>query len=141
MAVTVTLGSIVFGGPADSDGDRFTLRDLIGWTTPAPDLVLVDRPLSDGAVVAHSRYKPRTVIISGHGIATTPSTLWRVRSKLAAAANLVTTSGTLTVAEPSATFTLAVWLGEAVRDRAVGPRVIDFEITLVAPDPAKVPSP
>lgn len=136
MPITVELGSIIFGGPPDDDGDRFTLRDLLGWTSPPVDLVLVERPLSDGAVVSHSRYKSRTVIISGHGIAPTPDDIWRVRAKLAAMADGATGT-TMVVNEPTDSFTLSVWLSEAVRDRAVGPRVIDFEITLMAPDPAK----
>lgn len=137
MAITVVLGSITFGGAADSDGDRFTLRELAGWTTPPVDLVLVDKPAADGAVIAYGRYKARTVVISGHAVAATRDASWRVRSKLATAANLVSASGTLTVNEPTAVYTLSVRLAEAIRDRQVGLRVVEFEITLVAANPTK----
>ena len=84
MAFTVSLGSITFGGGPDSDGDRFTVRDLPGWTGGDVELVTVDKPISDGAVVAVGRYKGRSVTIVGHAIGASAAAVWRVRAKLEA---------------------------------------------------------
>src|SRR5690242_13420931 len=138
MAITVALGSITFGGAPDSDGDRFTVRDLPGWTGGDVELVTVDKPLSDGAVVAHGRYKGRTVTIVGHGIGATRDAVWRVRAKLEACVT-PGTDATLTVTEPSpgSMKHLTVRLAEGLRVRPAGPRAVEFEIPLFAADPAK----
>lgn len=140
-SITITLGSITFGAAsaaADGDGDRFTVRDLTGWTGPPVELVTVEKPISDGAVVALGRYKSRTVIISGHAIATSAATVWRVRNKLEACVT-PGTAVTLTVNEPSpgSTKTLSVRLADALRIRQVGPRAVEFEIPLFAANPTK----
>lgn len=138
MAFTVSLGSITFGGGRDSDGDRFTVRDLPGWTGAPVELVTVDKPLSDGAVIAHARYKGRTVTIVGHGIGATTNAVWRVRAKLEACVT-PGTDATLTVTEPSpgSTKTLTVRLADAMLVRPVGPRAVEFEIQLFAANPTK----
>lgn len=142
MSITVTLGSITFGaagqGAPDSDGDRFTVRDLDGWTGAPVELVTVERPLSDGAVLVRGRYRARTVVISGHAIATSADTVWRVRNKLEECV-YPDADATLTVNEPSpgSTQTLTVRLADALRVRPVGPRTVEFEIPLFAADPTK----
>lgn len=138
MAITVALGSITFGGGPDSDGDRFTVRDLPGWTGAPVELVTVEKPLSDGAVIVRGRYTGRHLSIVGHGIATTANNVWRVRAKLEACIGPAA-SATLTVTEPSpgATHTLSVRLADALRVRPVGPRAVEFEISLFAADPTK----
>ena len=140
-SITVTLGSITFGAAgatADSDGDRFTVRDLAGWTGAPVELVTVDKPISAGAVLVRGRYKARTVIISGHAIATSAATVWRVRNKLEACIT-PNTDATLTVTEPSpgSAKTLTVRLADALRVRPVGPRAVEFEISLIAVNPTK----
>jgi hypothetical protein len=144
-AITVGLGGITFGrasAAADSDGDKFTLRNLDGWTTPNVELVAVEKPVSAGAVLVSVRYTARTVTIAGHGIASNADGIWRVRNKLAALADtLRSTNTTLTVTEPTATYTLSVRLAEAVRVRTVGPRVIEFELVVFAADPTKATVP
>jgi len=139
--ITVTLGSITFAGAsavADSDGDRFTIRDFPGWTGAPVDLVTVDKPLSAGAVVAHGRYKGRALSIVGHAIAPTAATVWRVRNKLEACVT-PGTDATLTVNEPSpgTTKILTVRLADGLRIRPAGPRVVEFEIPLFAANPTK----
>ena len=138
MAFTVTLGSITFGGGPDSDGDKFTVRDLPGWTGIGVELVVVEKPLSAGAVIAHARYTSRHLSIVGHGIAATPAAVWRVRAKLEACVT-PSTDATLTVYEPSpgATHTLTVRLSDALRVRPAGPRAVEFEIPLFAANPTK----
>ena len=138
MALTVTLGSITFGGGPDGDGDKFTVRDLPGWTGAAVELVSVERPLSAGAVVVRGRYTGRHVSIVGHGIAATPAAIWRVRAKLEACVG-PGTDVTLTVNEPSpgGTHTLTVRLADALRVRPAGPRAVEFEIPLFAANPTK----
>jgi hypothetical protein len=138
MAFTVSLGSITFGGGPDSDGDRFTVRDLPGWTGAPVELVTVEKPLSDGAVIAVGRYKGRALSIVGHAIAPSAAAIWRVRNKLEACVT-PGTNATLTVAEPSpsSTHTLTVRLADALRVRPVGARAVEFEIPLFAANPAK----
>jgi hypothetical protein len=138
MAFTVSLGSITFGGGRDSDGDRFTVRDLPGWTGAPVELVTVEKPVSDGAVIAHGRYTGRPLYIVGHGIGATRDAVWRVRAKLEACVT-PGTNATLTVNEPSpgSTHTLTVRLADALRVRPVGPRAVEFEIPLFAANPTK----
>lgn len=140
MAITAQLGSIIFGGPADSDGDRFTLRDLQGWASPPADLILVERPITAGAVAVRGRWKARTIVIVGHGIAPNAAGVWRIRNKLGTEADtaLYDDDVLLTVTEPGpVVYTVGVRLAEGVKDRPAGPRALEFEITLVAPDPTK----
>lgn len=142
MPVTVTLGSITFGAAsaaADADGDRFTVRDLSGWTGAPVELVSVDKPLSPGAVIVYGRYRARTVVISGHAIASSEATVWRVRNKLEACIS-PTANATLTVNEPSpgSAKTLTVRLADDLRVRpTAAPRVVTFEIALFAANPIK----
>lgn len=138
MAITVTLGSITFGGGPDGDGDRFTVRDLPGWTGAPVELVSVEKPLSAGAVIVRARYTGRSLSIVGHGIGATAAAVWRVRAKLEACVT-PGTDATLTVYEPSpgATHTLTVRLAEALRVRPAGPRAVEFEIPLYAANPTK----
>jgi hypothetical protein len=141
MPVTVTLGPITFaaaGAAADGDGDRFTVRDLAGWTGAPVELVTVDKPLSAGAVVVYGRYRGREVVISGHAIASSADTVWRVRNKLEACIT-PGADATLTVNEPSpgSTKTLSVRLADGLRVRPVGPRTVEFEISLFAANPTK----
>lgn len=138
MAITVALGSITFGGGPDSDGDKFTVRDLPGWTGASVDLISVEKPLSNGAVIVRGRYKGRSLSIVGHGIAATPAAIWRVRAKLEACVG-PNADVTMTVTEPSpgSTKTLGVRLAEALRVRPAGPRAVEFEIPLFAANPTK----
>lgn len=139
MAIQVRLGSITFkaaSAAADSDGDRFTLRDLPGWTGAAVEIVAVEKPLSAGAVMVRGRYTARSLSIVGHGIAATVDTAWRVRNKLEACV-LPGADSTLYVDEPAGTKTLTVRLSDSIRVRPVGPRVVEFEIPLFAANPTK----
>lgn len=137
MSAVVHLGGIDFGAGPDADGDRFVLGEIDGWDAPDVELVLADRPLSPGGVVARARYTAQAVTLIGHGIAPTPEGVWRVRGKIAAAADLVAASGTLTVDEPGGDKALTVWLAAAPRIRRAGPYAVEFEIDLIAPDPEK----
>jgi hypothetical protein len=139
MAIQVRLGSITFkaaGAAADGDGDRFTVRDLPGWTGAPVEIVSVEKPISDGAVMVRGRRTARPVSIVGHGIAANADAVWRVRSKLEA----VVSPGadfTLYVDEPTGTKTLTVRLADALRIRPVGPKTVEFEIPLIAVNPTK----
>lgn len=139
MAIQVRLGSITFkaaGAAPDGDGDRFTVRDLPGWTGAPVEMVTVERPISDGAVMVRGRHTARSLSIVGHGIAANADAVWRVRAKLEA----VVTPGadiTLYVDEPAGTKTLTVRLSDNLRVRPVGPRTVEFEIPLIAVNPTK----
>lgn len=139
MAIQVRLGSITFkaaGAAADADGDRFTVRDLPGWTGAEVELVTVEKPISDGAVMVRGRRTARAVSIIGHGIAANADAVWRVRNKLEAVAQPGADS-TLYVDEPTGTKTLTVRLADSLRIRPVGPRTVEFEIPLIAVNPTK----
>lgn len=135
-AFVVTLGSFSFGA-TDSDGDRFVLQDIVGWTGIPVEVGIVEKPLSAGAVIAYSRYKARPLILKGYGIASTKTQVWRMRAKLEAAANLAAADVTLTVPEPAGNKTLSVRLADAMRVRLVSARHVEFEIPLIAANPAK----
>lgn len=138
-AIQVRLGSITFkasGAAADADGDRFTVRDLPGWTGAPVESVTVEKPISDGAVMVRGRYTARAVSIVGHAIASNADGVWRARSKLEACV-VAGADSTLYVDEPTGTKTLVVRLADSLRVRPVGPRTVEFEIPLIAVNPTK----
>lgn len=139
MAIQVRLGSITFkaaGAAGDGDGDRFTVRDLPGWTGAQTEIVTVERPISDGAVLVRGRYTARSLSIIGHGIASNADGVWRVRTKLEAVVQPGADT-TLYVDEPTGTKTLVVRLTGSLRVRPVGPKTVEFEIPLIAVNPTK----
>ena len=139
MAVgVVTLGGLTFNGGPDGDGDQFAIGEIPGWDSPGVEQVLVERPLSDGAVVAHGRRTSRALALSGHATGSTIANGFRARRKLAAAIDsLITADGTLTVDEGDTTYSLTVRLAAEVDTRQAGPYGIEFEIPLIAANPAK----
>lgn len=139
MAIQVRLGSITFkaaSAAADGDGDRFTVRDLPGWTGAPTEIVTIEKPISDGAVLVRGRFTARPVSIVGHGIAANADAVWRVRTKLEAAVE-PDADTTLYVDEPTGTKTLVVRLADSLRIRTVGPKTVEFEIPLIAVNPTK----
>lgn len=140
MAIQVRLGSITFkaaSAAADGDGDRFTVRDLPGWTGAQVEVVSIEKPISHGATMVRGRYTARSLSIVGHAIAATGDGVWRVRTKLEACVEPHADS-TLYVDEPAGTKTLTVRLAGPLRIRPAGPpKVVEFEIPLVAVNPTK----
>jgi len=139
-AIQVRLGSITFkaaGAAADSDGDRFTLRDLPGWTGAQAEIVSVEKPISDGATLVRGRFTARSMSIVGHAIASNADGVWRARGKLEACIT-PDANATLYVDEPTVTKTLTVRLADSLRIRTTAAqRVIEFEIPLIAVNPTK----
>ena len=135
-ALVVTLGSFTFG-TTDGDGDRFVITDIVGWTGIPVELVTVDKPTADGAVVVYGRYQARALVLQGFGIASAATHLWRMRNKLEVGVDYPDTNATLTVQEPAGNKTLTVRLADTVRVRVRGPRVVEFEVPLLAANPAK----
>ena len=139
MAIQVRLGSITFknaAGTVDADGDLFTVRDLPGWTGAPVELVSVEKPISDGAVMVRGRHTAREMSIVGHAIAANADGVWRVRAKLEACCQPDADS-TLYVDEPTGTKTLTVRLSDSMRVRPLNHRVVEFEIPLIAVNPTK----
>lgn len=139
MAIQVRLGSITFKAASaapDGDGDRFTVRGLPGWTGAPVQIVSVEKPISDGAVLVRGRFTARSLSIVGHGIAANADGVWRVRTKLEACVE-PDTDATLYVDEPTGTKTLTVRLSDSLRIRPVGPKTVEFEIPLIAVNPTK----
>lgn len=133
----VRLGGITFG-TADVDGDEFWVADIVGWTGVAADVGLVELPVSDGAVVSYARRRARALTVVGTGIAGSDGDVWRVRDKLESVVSaMVTADGTLEVDEPGETVSLTVRAVADPRVRPLGDIAIQFEISLVAPNPAK----
>jgi hypothetical protein len=135
-ALVVTLGSFTFG-TTDGDGDRFVLTDIVGWTGIPVELVTVDKPTAAGAVVVYGRYQARALTLVGFGISSTAGHLWRMRNKLEAAVT-PTADATLTVQESAGNKALTVRLADTLRVRQRGPRVVEFEVPLLAANPVKV---
>jgi hypothetical protein len=136
----VRLGNITFraaGAAPDADGDRFTCRDLPGWTGAPVQMVTVEKPLSDGAVMVFGRRTARGVSVIGHAIAANADAVWRVRNKLEACVQ-PNANSTLYVDEPAGTKTLVVRLAAAIQVRTTAAsRVVEFEIPLIAVNPTK----
>lgn len=134
----IRLGTFEFED-VDGDGDAFYVTDIDGWTGTPVDIGAVEKPVSDGAVVAYARRRGKPLTVSG--VAATPDAAgWaRIRNKLEALCDgLVTATATLEVDEPDGTTrALTVRLADALRVRRLGPAAVEFEIPLLAADPAK----
>jgi len=137
----VTLGGLTFNAGPDSDGDEFAIGEIVGWDGGAVEQVMVERPLSDGAVVAHGRRTARALSLSGHASGSSIQDGFRARRKFEAAIDsLITADGTLTVDEGDDVYSLTVRLAAQPDTRQAGPYGIEFDIPLIAPDPTKTPA-
>jgi hypothetical protein len=135
--VEVRLAGLTFNDGPDGDGDEFIVSDLDGWDGPGVELVVVERPVSDGAVVAFGRRTARALVLSGWVVAA-EGHMGRARRKLETAMySLVGTGGTLEVDEDADTYALTVRLSAALKTKQVGPTAITFQAPLVATDPDK----
>jgi len=139
MAVTeVRLAGLTFNSGPDSDGDEFFVEDVDGWDGTGVELVTVERPISDGAILVRARRTSRTLTISGCVVASAHGQLGRARHKLEAAMDsIVTADGTFAVDQDDGTWTLAVRLAQRLRTRSAGDLAITFEADLLAADPTK----
>lgn len=138
MAVTeVTLAGLTFNSGPDDDGDEFILSDVDGWDGAGVELVVVEKPLSDGAVLVRGRRAARTLTLAGW-VVTTTGNLGRARSKLEDAFDsIITADGTLEVDQDDGTYTLMVRLAQQLRTRSAGDLAITFEADLIAVTPTK----
>jgi hypothetical protein len=141
MAVTeVRLAGLTFNDGPDGDGDEFIVSDVEGWDGAGVELVTVERPLSDGAVIVRGRRASRTLTVSGWVVATAGN-LGRARGKLEDAFDgIITSDGTLAVDQDDGTLTLTVRLAQQLRTRSAGDLAITFEADLIAVTPAKTPT-
>lgn len=133
----VRLAGLDFNSGPDGDGDEFIISDVEGWDGPGVELITVERPLSDGAVLVRGRQTARTLSITGWVVAA-PGYMGRARRKLAAAmAGIVGTNGTIEVDEEDATYSLTVRLAVGLRTKQAAPLAITFQADLLAVDPEK----
>ena len=104
MAVSaVRLAGLTFNSGADGEGDEFIVSDVEGWDGAGVELVTVERPLSDGAVLVRGRRASRALTVTGWVVATTGD-LGRARGKLEDAFDgIITTDGTLEVDQDDGT--------------------------------------
>lgn len=139
MAVTeVRLAGLTFNSGPDGDGDEFIVSDVEGWDGGGVELVVVERPLSAGAVLVRGRQGSRTLTISGWVVASDSTHLGRARRKLEVAFDgIITADGTLAVDQDDDTYALTVRLAQALRTRTAGSMAVSFEADLVAVAPAK----
>lgn len=139
MAVTeIRLAGLTFNSGPDSDGDEFIVSDVDGWDSPGVEQILVERPISAGAVLVRGRQASRTLTLSGWVIAADGDHLGRARHKLEVAVTaIITSDGTLAVDQDDGTWALTVRLAQAVRTRSAGDLAVTFEADLVAADPVK----
>jgi hypothetical protein len=141
MAVTeVRLAGLTFNDGPDGDGDEFIVSDVEGWDGAGVELVTVERPLSDGAVIVRGRRASRTLTVSGW-VVSAAGNLGRARGKLEDAFDgIITSDGTLAVDQDDGTLTLTVRLAQQLRTRSAGDLAITFEADLIAVTPAKTPT-
>jgi hypothetical protein len=132
----VRLGTLTFNDGPDVDGDEFIVLDIEGWSENSPELVVVERPVSDGAVIAYGRNRARPLTVSGYGVGDDEDAVWRVRSKLEASAT-VSGNANLEVDEPGGTYRLVVRLAAQPRIRPLGGATVQFDLPLTAVNPAK----
>jgi hypothetical protein len=133
----VRLAGLTFNSGPDGDGDEFILSDVDGWDGPGVELITVERPISDGALVVLGRQTARTLVVTGWVVAVAEN-MGRARRKLATAmAGIVGANGTFEVDEEDGTYTLSVRLAQGLKTKQAGPVAITFEATLVAATPAK----
>lgn len=135
----VTLGGLTFNAGPDSDGDRFVIGEIAGWDGSGVEQISVERPISDGAVMAHGRRTSRPLSLSGHASGSTIEDGFRARRKLEAAIDsLITVDGTLAVNEGPVTSSLTVRLaGQPNTRQLAGNYGIEFDIPLIAANPVK----
>jgi hypothetical protein len=137
----VRLGTLTFNNGPDADGDEFIASDVDGWNEIPVELVTVERPIADGAVIVRGRYQAKALTVVGVGIGANEDAVWRVRSKLAAASALATASANFEVDEPGATYRLVVRVPDRIRIRPLANVAVEFEIPLLAADPHKTTVP
>lgn len=138
MAVSeVRLAGLTFNSGPDSDGDEFFISDIDGWDSAGVQLVTVERPLSDGAVLVRARRTSRALTITGEVIAAFGH-LGRARRKLETAFDgIILADGTLAVDQDDDTWALTVRLAQRLRTRPDGDIAVSFEADLLAVNPAK----
>lgn len=135
-APVIRLAGLTFNDGPDTDGDEFFISDIAGWDCPDVQQVLVDRPISAGAVIARSRVGAWALTLSGWVVAAT--SMGGARRKLAnAIAGIVTSDGTLSVDEDDGTYELTVRLAQRPRTRQEADNAISFEVDLIGVDPTK----
>jgi len=139
MAVTeARLAGLTFNSGPDSDGDEFWISDVDGWDSAGVELVVSERPLSDGAILVRARRTSRTLTVTGEVIASAPGHLGRARRKLETAFDgIITSDGTMAVDQDDDTWALTVRLAQRLRTRPDGDTAISFEADLIAVNPAK----
>lgn len=140
MAVTeVRLAGLTFNDGPDADGDEFIVSDLEGWDGGGVEVIMVEKPISAGAVLVRARKASRSLTLSGWVIASSGAHLGRARRKLEVAFDgIITADGTLAVDQDDDTWALTVRLSQPLRTRgSAGSTAINFEADLLAVNPAK----
>lgn len=139
MAVSeVRLAGLTFNSGPDSDGDEFWIENVDGWDSASVELVLVERPISDGAVIARARRSARPLTVAGCVIASSAGHLGRARRKLEVAMDgIITADGTFEADQDDGTWAFTVRLAQRLRTRPAGDLAITFEADLIAANPVK----
>lgn len=139
MAVTeIRLAGLTFNSGPDGDGDEFVVSEIDGWDTTGVEIVSVERPQSDGAVLVRARRSARTLTVTGWVVAASAANLGRARRKLEVAmGTIVTADSNLDVDQDDATWRLVVRLAQPIRSRTVGDQAVTFDADLVALTPTK----
>jgi phage-related protein len=140
MAIPVTLGALTFnattgdGWYTDGDGAKWRCRRVGGWHLPRSRLTTFDRH-GGGSIITHGEHGERPLtLVECFLRATSNAQLMEKLDALAAALNLVSTSGTLTVTEPTTPKQATVYF-DRLRDPVYrSDRLVTFEVELLAPD-------
>lgn len=142
--ITVTLGDLVLEDLAASDPDAvanvWSWTALDGWWENArPRMSRFPRRHHHGDHTFGRSYEPRAMTLAGFVNTGRDATrYYTALERIQTTADLVSSSGTLTVAEPIDPKFATVVLVDRPRVRRIGKYAgIEFEIPLLAPDPRK----
>lgn len=138
MTSTVTYGSLSLTG-VDGDGVRWRVQNtLAGWDgSPASTLALTQKPRAAGAFIGNTpQLAPRVIVINGSIEAPSVDLLQGALDQLVNAVTL--TAQTLTVVRGTISRYLTVYRQDELLVTELSPRVIQYSIQCVAPNPHKL---
>lgn len=141
-ATTITLGSLTINdtstATADADGNVWTWSELAGWFgNPAPVYSSFDRGGSKGLHTFGRRYQGRPMTLTGFVRCGSQTKLFAAMDTLESTFDLVASSGTLTVNEPTPKQATVILNGSPDVHVTGGTAGVRFQVPLLAPDPRK----
>lgn len=136
MLPTWGLEDIVFNTVED-DGTEWIVHEDEGWDNASgPRLAMVEKTVGHGAYDSRSYMEPRTIVLTGCINAPDRAASDRALRRLAALGSKGDKT-TLTVTEPDGVLTSSVRLAKRTETRRLSTTAVEFQLSLIAPDPVK----